>query len=78
MANPLQGATFITRADLTQMVRDSYKYDRELKERLVNAVNEYKKRTANVSDNNRRFLIFKEVAAKYEFREQWFLTKVSI
>ena len=78
MANPLQGACFISRSSLTEMVRDSYRRDRELKERLCNAVSEYKKRTESIADYNRRVLIFKEIAAKYGFREQWFITKVRI
>lgn len=76
MSNPLQGWNIIPRNELNNIVRDSYRYERELRERRDNACREFYKKIANVSDNRRKFQALKEVAAKYGFREEWFMSQV--
>ena len=75
MSNPLQGWNIIPRNELNNIVRDSYRYEHELRERKDNACREFYKKIENVSDNRRRFQILKEVAAKYRFREEWFISQ---
>jgi hypothetical protein len=60
------------------MVRDSYRRDREEKEKICEAYKEYHKRADGIADTNRRVAIFKEVAAKFRFREEFLLTKIHI
>jgi hypothetical protein len=76
MSNPLQGWNIIPRNELNNIVRDSYRYERELRERRDNACREFYKKIENVSNNRRKFQILKEVAAKYGFREEWFISQV--
>ena len=78
MNNPLQGWNPISRGTLHDMVRDSYRRDREEKEKICEAYNEYHKRADGIADTNRRVAIFKEVAAKFGFREEFLLTKIHI
>ena len=76
--NPYAGAEFVSRSNLRDIVRDSFQYDRELRQRRWEAVTEFNKRILTVSDTKKKFIIIKEVAAKYRFREEWFLTQVRI
>ena len=76
MSNPLQGWNIIPRNELNNIVRDSFSYERELRERRDNACREFYKKIENVSNNRRKMLILKEVAAKYGFREEWFASQV--
>ena len=76
MSNPLQGWNIIPRNELNNIVRDSFSYERELRERRDNACREFYKRIENASDNRRKFQALKEVAAMYGFREEWFVTQV--
>ena len=76
MSNPLQGWNIIPRNELNNIVRDSYRYERELRERRDNACREFYKKIENVSDNRRKFHALKEIAAKYGFREEWFVSQV--
>lgn len=76
MSNPLQGWNIIPKNELNNIVRDSYRYERELRERRDNACREFYEKIKNVSDNRRKFQALKEVAAKYGFREEWFMAQV--
>ena len=76
MSNPLQGWNIIPKNELNNIVRDSFSYERELRERRDNACREFYKKIENVSDNRRKFHALKEVAAKYGFREEWFMSQV--
>lgn len=78
MSNPSQGWNIISRGTLKDMVRDSFRYERELQDRLHEAYTEYHKRAGGIDDTNRRVAIFKEVAAKYGFREQFLMEKIKI
>ena len=76
MANPLQGWNIIPKSDLNDMVRDSYRMERNFRERKRKACYEFYDRTAKVTDTKLKVKIMKEVAAKYGFREEWFMEQV--
>ena len=50
MSNPLQGWNPISRGSLHDMVRDSYRRDREFREKKQKACYEFYDRTAKVTD----------------------------
>lgn len=76
MPNPLQGWNIIPRNNLHDMIRDSFEYERELRERLAKARSEFQDRIGNTTDNRFKMKILHEVAAKYGFRESWFMQQV--
>lgn len=76
MSNPLQGWTIISRSNLRSMVQESNRWEREFREKKTKAVQEFYQRIKGTSDNKKKMLIFKEVAAKYGFREEWFIDQV--
>lgn len=78
MALPYTQFEWVSRQSLNDMVRESFRHDAEIKDRLHKAYAEYHKRTANVSDLNKKTIIFKDVARKYQFREEWLLTKIHL
>lgn len=78
MALPYTGFEWVSRQSLHDMVRESFRHDAEIKDRLHKAYAEYDKRTANVSDLNKKTIIFKEIVRKYQFREEWLLTKIHL
>lgn len=78
MANPFIGCNFISRGDLRRMVQSAIANEPKERERLRNAQNEFYKRTSGVTDTKRRILIFKEVAEKYGYREEYFITTIHI
>ena len=76
MSNPLQGWKIISRNNLNEMVRESDRWEREFRERRKNAVQEFYGRIKKVTDNRMKVKILKEVAARYNFREEWFIDQV--
>lgn len=78
MSNPLQGWNIISRRDLHEMTRQSFRNEREEREKIKKAWCEFHERTNKVTDTKRKFTILKEVAAKYHFNEDWFMTQVNI
>ena len=68
----------INRANLRASFIDSQNYWRELKQRECDACAEIRSRTEGIRDTNRRVEIFKEVANKYGFREQYLMTIIKI
>ncbi len=78
MTNPLQGLNPISRGDLHDMVRESFSWERNFRERKRKACYEFYDRTAKVTDTKLKVKIMKEVAAKYDFREEWFMEQVRL
>lgn len=78
MANPFSGICWISRGDLHRMVQDSMANEHKERERLRNAQNAFDKRVKGVTDSKKRFLIFKEVAAEFGYREEWFIDKINL
>lgn len=76
MSNPLQGWNIIPRSDLHSMVQESFQWERDFRERKRKACYEFYDRTERVTDNRLKVKIMKEVAAKYGFREEWFIEQV--
>lgn len=72
----LSGWTLISRGALHEMVRTSIANEPKERERLNNAQKEFYNRTKEVSQNEKH-KIFKEVANKYGYREEYFIDKVS-
>lgn len=76
MSNPLQGWNIIPKSDLHDMVKSSFQWERDFRERKRKACYEFYDRTAKVTDNKLKVKILKEVARKYDFREEWFMEQV--
>lgn len=76
MSDPLQGWNIIPRGELHSMVQESLRWEQEFRERKRNACCEFYERIEKVKDNITKMKVLKEVAAKYKFREKWFMEQV--
>lgn len=72
----LSGWTPISRGELHEMVRASIANEPKERQRLNDAQKEFYDRTKGVSQNEKH-KIFKEVADKYGYREEYFIDKVN-
>lgn len=76
MANPLLGWNIVPRGELNDMVRNSISLEHNFREKKRKACYEFYDKIKNVADNKTKVRILKEVAAKYDFREEWFMEQV--
>lgn len=71
------GIKWVNMAELRQSNRESIANEPNERKRLMDAQNEYYDKSKG-KDNNSKFMIFKEVAKKYGYNEDYFITKVTI
>ena len=76
MSNPLQGWKIISRGTLNEMVRDSYRRERELNQRIADAVDEFRNQSKGIKRINDRVILANKIAAKYELRNEFFINKL--
>lgn len=71
------GIKWVDRTDLHSYVREAMANESKERKNLQDAKDEFYERSKGKS-NNEKVIIFKEVAKKYGYYEDYFITKVTI
>lgn len=73
----LSGWSPISRSDLNEMVRTSIANEPKVRQRLWDAIDEFDNKAKGL-DTKGRVRVMKEVAEKYGYNEEYFMSKINL